>query len=1669
MILHEKDRELSELPRGRMCTGRGGTAETCSRGGTGMRRRIVPAALALCLALVLLSMYAGAAETGPQWGTEVQWSYNEDTHTLTLTGSGPMPEGAPPCDRLPLVEDLVIGEGITSISAGAFQTCSSLERVTIPSSVTSIGDSAFSGCESLTGVVFPQGLASIGSYAFYNCSSLTGIAFPGDGLSIGNYAFYQCSQLARVTVSGAGVSIGEYAFLYCNELTTIEISGDAVSIGRLAFSDCDKLTTLEIGADVASIGESAFYSCDALTAVKFQGNVGRIENEAFYSCDKLTTVEMHKDVASIGKQAFLYCDALTTVEIGGDAASIGEFAFHECGKLTSVKIGGDAVSIGEFAFSRCNALTAVKIQGNVSAIGKNAFSGCDALTTVEVGGNLESIGESAFSGLEALAEVRVTGSLGDIGESAFAGCTGLTSLPSVGSMTGEIYYRAFSGCTGLHRVLLPEGVTDINSSAFENCESLTAVWIPASVTYFGSGSLDPNTVKDVYYAGTEAQWKAIKGYTVQYDGLPVIHYDCPRRLPETEAADNDTLRRLIEAGARTGAGLTEIELAGDIDLGGNTLVIEDACNVLLDLKGHRITSSADPAITIVGALTVMDSTETAPPAVTADHSVSYGCRGSISGGGTGDVIDVQHGGAFTLQSGTVRGGGPDAAAITVTGPRTYEENEDNIETTVRIEGGYVEAAGPAILASGETRITVDGGVVLSSGGEAVILGGAEETQRGPSISMYESGVLIHQSSQFSCGVYLPREGAMTFWGGRILVKNGVGILLRDGYLHVASDRVKEITAGGSGTGTLGGSPVALPAGKKIVLDQKSGFCGRGEYDLYCTVSSNLIEEYAPEGIPMDGYELKRQGNRCFFGPMVSYQVTFNPNGGSGTVVTMTTDSSGRITAFPPEPTREGYVFRGWRSDPDYVGYGLNIGYKLSKDTTLYALWTPEGAYIIKFCYYWFEEQFVAYRLTDTNGVLSDWPDLNVTDGTLVGWFVDGEECGEDHVFTGDTTVWGRFPPNTPPPYDITFDPNGGSGSTVTLKTDDQGKLSSWPADPTRDGYVFMGWGGQYSSSSVGQEHTFYQSETLYAHWMPEDGYVISFSRNEDGSGTVSETRNTNLHGRLQQWPDTPRRPGTDYIFSGWYTGASGGSRLARDHSFYGDTKVYAHWIQRGSAAAAGAFVITFDPNEGSGGAVLVTEPGGRLAFLPYSDPVRTGYTFDGWYTGKNDGIIVTTATAFTADTTVYAHWTANGTIPPGPNDPKTFTVTFDSQGGSAVAPQTITSGEKAERPADPTRAGHTFGGWYREADCTTVWNFHKDTVTGDITLYAKWTPDGDPPGPDDSFTITFDPNGGAGGGTMTTGTGGRLAALPGDPVRSGYTFAGWYTGKNDGTEVTTATVFTADTTVYAHWNRGADTGIYYRIYTPYRTPGGRFDVSHTFAAEGTRVTIELSPRRGYEVDWVSAANLVTGREVRLTEYYSDEYSFIMPAGDVEVEIAFADRDSGVSSGGSGGSGGSYGVPNPLPASTKPIRWYFNNGAIYHVVDGLVPAGTWLTRDMLISILYNLDSTSTGEPEFWAVNHSVVPDIYKSWLWGVDKPVSREQAVVILFSYAQYKNYNTFERTDLTGYTDYGLIRPIAQPAMSWARATGLIAGTSANTLSPRNNLTCGQANVILSRFTGKGA
>ena len=74
-------------------------------------------------------------------------------------------------------------------------------------------------------------------------------------------------------------------------------------------------------------------------------------------------------------------------------------------------------------------------------------------------------------------------------------------------------------------------------------------------------------------------------------------------------------------------------------------------------------------------------------------------------------------------------------------------------------------------------------------------------------------------------------------------------------------------------------------------------------------------------------------------------------------------------------------------------------------------------------------------------------------------------------------------------------------------------------------------------------------------------------------------------------------------------------------------------------------------------------------------------------------------------------------------DPPLYTVTFDSNEGTEVDPIKAETGSKIEKPADPTKEDNTFDGWYKEAGLENEWDFDEDTVTEDITLYAKWTSD----------------------------------------------------------------------------------------------------------------------------------------------------------------------------------------------------------------------------------------------------------------------------------------------------------------------------------------------------------
>ena len=264
---------------------------------------------------------------------------------------------------------------------------------------------------------------------------------------------------------------------------------------------------------------------------------------------------------------------------------------------------------------------------------------------------------------------------------------------------------------------------------------------------------------------------------------------------------------------------------------------------------------------------------------------------------------------------------------------------------------------------------------------------------------------------------------------------------------------------------------------------------------------------------------------------------------------------------------------------------------------------------------------------------------------------------------------------------------------------------------------------------------------------------------------------------------------------------------------------------------ARTYTVIFDSNGGTAVPSQTVEKNG-LAYYP-STPVRNGYIFNGWYTMASGGQKFDFNTTINENIVLYAHWTDNsGTN----NGTQTYTVTFNSNGGSFVAPQTVIKNGTAQQPANPTRNGYTFDGWYTAANGGQKFNF-TTVIRENIVLYAHWfssdssgnssggsgnsnNSGGNSGGSGNSgnggnsnsgqnnetqtYTVTFDSNGGS---TVTPQTVKKnsLAQQPAEPTRNGYKFDGWYTAASGGQKFSFDTAITANITLYAHWNKDNDT------------------------------------------------------------------------------------------------------------------------------------------------------------------------------------------------------------------------------------------------------------------------
>ena len=285
--------------------------------------------------------------------------------------------------------------------------------------------------------------------------------------------------------------------------------------------------------------------------------------------------------------------------------------------------------------------------------------------------------------------------------------------------------------------------------------------------------------------------------------------------------------------------------------------------------------------------------------------------------------------------------------------------------------------------------------------------------------------------------------------------------------------------------------------------------------------------------------------------------------------------------------------------------------------------------------------------------------------TQVGWStVDGGEkvYGFEDVYTKNEALT-LYPVWNTNKYTITFDTNG--GSEIAPITQDYGTQIAAPANPTRKGYTFKGWDKEIPETMPAE------NITVKAQWEINQ-YTITFDTN-GGSEIAPITQD---YGTKITAPDNPTRKG--YTFKGW-------DKEIPETMPAENITVKAQW-------EINQYTITFDTNGGSEIAPITQDYGTEIT-AP-DKPTRKGYTFKGW-----DKEIPETMPA--ENITVKAQWEINQ-----------YTITFDTNGGSEIAPITQDYGTEITAPDNPTRKGYTFKGWDKEIPETMP--------AENITITARW-------------------------------------------------------------------------------------------------------------------------------------------------------------------------------------------------------------------------------------------------------------------------------------------------------------------------------------------------------------
>ncbi len=498
------------------------------------------------------------------------------------------------------------------------------------------------------------------------------------------------------------------------------------------------------------------------------------------------------------------------------------------------------------------------------------------------------------------------------------------------------------------------------------------------------------------------------------------------------------------------------------------------------------------------------------------------------------------------------------------------------------------------------------------------------------------------------------------------------------------------------------------------------------------------------------------------------------------------------------------------------------------------------------------------------------------------------------------------------------------------------------------------------------------------------------------------------------------------------------------------------------------FTVTFDANGGRGSMEPETVEEGTSYLLPecaFTAP--EGKEFDAW---KIDGARYDVGDPYliNANTTATALWKD---IDNNPGQLYSITI-LTSEGGSITASHTSAEADTQIFLTVAPNSG------YLLEQCKAI--EPRDLIVGpiDTNVYMFYMPESNVvlqpvfvKYQTTEFIVIFDGNGGTPSvGSMTT-TNQKLPSLPSASRSGSYSFDGWYTEKSGGTKITTDTVFSAKTTVYAHWTYIGGGGGGYNPPVTYYTlrfeTGGGSDIPSVREAYNTYIDLTkyVPTWRGHTfIGWYSERSL------------TNKVSGVYLTKDMTVYAGWrVDENPGT------------GVNPFTDVSEKDwfygdVMFVYENGLMLGTSKTLFsPHGT-ATRGMMATILWRMEGSPVpkGKNSFtdveagkwyadaitWTAENGIFAGYGKD-KFGPGDPITREQLAAIFYRYADYKGYDLTVKGDLDKFKDADKITDYAKTAMQWAVGSGLMKGKSGNLLDPQGTATRAEIAAMLHRFIEK--